>query len=102
MSLGRRGTHPSGGFDRHYNVPADATSGAGPRHALSCRMHACIPNIGPARQRRRLRLGAAGLIVAVVLAAALAAADAHPALHTLIALPLYSAALGFFQHREKT
>lgn len=65
-------------------------------------MQACIPNIGPAQQRRRLILGTAALIASGALAVALANADAHTALRALIALPLYGAALGFFQYREKT
>jgi hypothetical protein len=65
-------------------------------------MHACIPNIGPKQQRRRLILGGLGLVAAAALAATLAAADAPVAMRAIVALPLYGAALGFFQHREKT
>ena len=70
--------------------------------AILPRMHACIPNIGAGQQRRRLILGAASLAAAVALALALAAADAALLLRATVLLPLYSAALGFFQFREKT
>ena len=65
-------------------------------------MQACIPNIGPKQQRRRLLLGAVSLAAAVAAAAAFAAAGAGIAARALVALPLYGAALGFFQFREKT
>lgn len=65
-------------------------------------MQACIPNIGPKQQSRRLARGAASLAVAIIAGAALAAADAGMAARALVILPLYIAALGFFQHREKT
>lgn len=65
-------------------------------------MDACITNIGPAQRRRRLVLGISALVVAAAVAAALAAADAHVLIRALVALPLYGAALGFFQYREST
>jgi hypothetical protein len=65
-------------------------------------MDVCIPNIGAREQRRRLVGGRVGLAVAVAFGAALAAADAPLLLRALIAVPLYGAALGFLQHREKT
>lgn len=65
-------------------------------------MHACVPNIGARQQRRRLILGGVALAASAALAVALAAADAALPLRTIVALPLYSAALGFFQFREKT
>ena len=65
-------------------------------------MDACVPNIGARQQRRRLILGGASLAAGVALALALAAADAALLLRALVALPLYGAALGFFQFREKT
>jgi hypothetical protein len=65
-------------------------------------MHACIPNIGPRQQRRRLALGAAAAVASAALALILAFADASVVLRTAVAVPLYGAALGFFQYREKT
>ena len=70
--------------------------------AIVPRMHACVPNIGPGQQRRRLLLGSASLAAAVALALALAAADAVLPLRAIVLLPFYGAALGFFQFREKT
>jgi hypothetical protein len=65
-------------------------------------MHACVPNIGPGQQRRRLMLGGFSLAAAIALALALEAFDTWPLLRALVMLPLYSAALGFFQFRRKT
>ena len=65
-------------------------------------MQACIPNIGRAQRRRRLVFGTVAFLASVAFASALAAVDAHRALRALIAIPLYAAALGFFQYREKT
>jgi hypothetical protein len=65
-------------------------------------MHACVPNIGAGQQRRRLILGGASLAAAVALALALAAFGAALPLRATVLLPLFSAALGFFQFREKT
>lgn len=65
-------------------------------------MHACVPNIGAGQQRRRLVLGGVSLAAAVALAVALAALDAALPLRATLLLPLYGAALGFFQFREKT
>ena len=65
-------------------------------------MLACTPNIGTAQRRRRLLSGAALFMGAAVLAAALAAANASIVLRSIIALPLYGAALGVLQYREKT
>lgn len=65
-------------------------------------MQACIPNIGRTQRRRRLVFGAIAFMASLALAWALAGVDAHVALRALIALPLYAAALGFFQYREKT
>jgi hypothetical protein len=70
--------------------------------AMLPRMQAFIPNIGPKQRRRRLVLGGVSLAAAAAIAAALVAGDASLALRTIVALPLYGAALGFFQYREKT
>jgi hypothetical protein len=70
--------------------------------AILTPMSACVPNIGPKQQRRRLVLGAVSLVLAAVLAATLAAADASIVARAIVALPLYAAALGFLQHDGKT
>ncbi|HSK19609.1 MAG TPA: hypothetical protein VK912_10720 [Longimicrobiales bacterium] len=65
-------------------------------------MHACVPNIGAGQRRRRLIFGGASLAAGIALALALAASDAALPLRATVVLPLYSAALGFFQFCEKT
>jgi hypothetical protein len=65
-------------------------------------MHTCIPNIGPRQRRRRLVSGFLSLAAAVALAAALAVATAPLLLRATLFLPLYGAALGFLQYRERT
>jgi hypothetical protein len=65
-------------------------------------MDVCIPNIGPRQRRHRALRGAIALVAAVALAAGLHSANAPLAARALVALPLYMAALGFMQYREKT
>jgi uncharacterized membrane protein len=65
-------------------------------------MSSCVPNIGPRQRRRRLVFGLISLIIAAVLAAVLADAEASIVVRALVALPLYASALGLLQHREKT
>ncbi len=60
-----------------------------------------VCNIGPAEQRKRLLLGVASLLGAVVLVAAIVAAG-WPLWTTLFVMfPLYGAAMGFLQYRER-
>jgi hypothetical protein len=54
-------------------------------------------NIGPAEIARRRRLGHAGVIATVALAAALLALDAAPAWRLALALPASLAAAGYLQ-----
>ena len=63
---------------------------------------ACVPNIGPLGQRRRMRFGVRGLALGALLAAGLVAAGvARP--WRLLLLPFFwTAATGVFQAREKT
>ena len=63
---------------------------------------ACTPNIGDAQRRRRLWVGALALGASVVALAALLATDTPRWARLLAALPFWSGALGFLQHREKT
>jgi len=60
-----------------------------------------VCNIGPAQQRRRLLLGVGSLLLAVVTVAVILAMG-WPR-WTLIAslFPLYGAAMGYFQYRER-
>lgn len=62
----------------------------------------CIANIGPRQRRARLRFG---LLMAVVTVAGLVAAqvlELPGPVRLLLFFPAWSAALGIFQHREKT
>jgi len=60
-----------------------------------------VCNIGPAQQRRRLLLGIGSLLLAVV-AVAVVLAMSWPRWALLASLfPLYGAAMGYFQYRER-
>ncbi|PAU85115.1 hypothetical protein CK500_00130 [Halorubrum salipaludis] len=60
-----------------------------------------VCNIGPAQQRRRLLLGVGSLLLAVVTVAAVLAMG-WPQWALLASLfPLYGAAMGYFQYRER-
>jgi len=75
----------------------------GPRGGYRHGMRAGTPNIGPRQRRHRLLTGAVALLVATAAATVLAAVGASTIVRALVVLPLlYFAALGFFQHREKT
>ena len=63
---------------------------------------ACIPNIGPNERRRRFTWGAMALGASVLLAAALAVGGADRRWRLVVFLPLWIAALGVLQAREKT
>jgi len=63
---------------------------------------ACIPNIGPAERRKRFIWGAMALGASVLLAAGLAVGGADRRWRLVVFLPLWIAALGVFQAREKT
>jgi hypothetical protein len=60
-----------------------------------------VCNIGPAQQRRRLLLGIASLLLAVVLVAAVVALDLPRWTLLTATFPLYGAAMGYFQYRER-
>jgi len=60
-----------------------------------------VCNIGPAQQRRRLLLGIGSLLLAVV-AVAVVLAMSWPRWALFASLfPLYGAAMGYFQYRER-
>jgi hypothetical protein len=60
-----------------------------------------VCNIGPAQQRRRLLLGVASLLVAIALVAAVVAVGWPRRALLLSVFPLYGAAMGFLQYRER-
>ncbi|OYR49368.1 hypothetical protein [Halorubrum sp. Eb13] len=60
-----------------------------------------VCNIGPAQQRRRLLLGVVSFLLAITLVAAVVAVG-WPRWTLLAAVfPLYGAAMGYFQYRER-
>ena len=61
-----------------------------------------IPNTGPGGRRRRMGVGAVAFGTSLALGAALIASGAAPRWRLLLALPLFLAALGYFQARDKT
>ncbi|HMG18712.1 MAG TPA: hypothetical protein VK573_08310 [Gemmatimonadales bacterium] len=65
-------------------------------------MRTAFPNIGPRGRRRRLRLGTMAFGAALVLGGVLFGLGA-PAIWRLVLFPpIWVAALGFFQARDKT
>lgn len=65
-------------------------------------MNPCIPNIGPREQRRRMLLGVALLAITVIVSLIVVATGAPRLWRLPLFLPLWGAALGFFQARDKT
>lgn len=61
-----------------------------------------IPNIGPRGQQQRFRLGMLAAVAAGALAAALLLLDAPRLWRLACFVPLWIAALGFFQAHDKT
>jgi hypothetical protein len=59
-------------------------------------------NIGPRGRRRRMGVGVVGFGISLALGATLIAGGAAPRWRLLLALPLFVAALGYFQARDKT
>jgi hypothetical protein len=62
----------------------------------------CIANIGPRERRKRLAFGAASLALSLGIAAQLVARGVPIGWRVGLFVPFLSAALGFFQWREKT
>ncbi|MFC5278016.1 hypothetical protein ACFPM1_04450 [Halorubrum rubrum] len=60
-----------------------------------------VCNIGPTQRRRRLLLGVVSLLSAVALVAAILAVDWPRWTLLSTIFPLYGAAMGYFQHRER-
>src|SRR3954453_22914401 len=63
---------------------------------------ACIPNIGPGQQRKRVIGGVVGFGVAAVAAGVMLAAGTPRPWRALLLLPFAGAAVGLFQVRAKT
>lgn len=63
---------------------------------------ACIPNIGPNGRRWRYTWGAMALGASVLFAIALTVGGADRRWRLVVFLPLWIAALGVFQAKEKT
>jgi len=59
-------------------------------------------NIGPRGRRKRLNAGLVAFAISVALGAALIAGGTAPRWRLVLALPLFVAALGYFQARDKT
>ncbi len=63
---------------------------------------ACVANIGPRQSRQRLVFGVVAGAAAAVILGGLLGTDAPRTVRLLAAIPVWAAALGFLQHREKT
>ncbi len=61
-----------------------------------------VSNIGPRERRKRRLMGIAALLAGAGLAFALVATDAPRWARLFVFLPVWLAALGLFQAREKT
>jgi hypothetical protein len=60
-----------------------------------------VCNIGPAQRRRRLLLGVVSLLAAVAFVVAVVVVDLPRWTLALAVFPLYGAAMGYFQYRER-
>jgi len=65
-------------------------------------MPGATANIGPDERRKRLTFGVVLLGASLLAAAMLIHADVARGWRILLVLPLWAAALGFFQARERT
>ena len=63
---------------------------------------ACLPNIGPLGQQRRMRFGVRGLAVAALLAAGVVISGVGRPWRLLVLPFFWAGATGVFQAREKT
>ena len=64
--------------------------------------HARVANIGPRERGRRLRFGLAAGIFSLVAAVLLIVSEVSPRWRFALFVPLFLAALGYFQARDKT
>jgi hypothetical protein len=63
---------------------------------------ACLPNIGPVGQQRRMRFGVRGLVVGALASAGLVASGVGRPWRLLVLPFFWTAATGIFQARGKT
>jgi hypothetical protein len=63
---------------------------------------ACVANIGPGERRKRVALAVVSLGVSAAATLALVVSGAPRAWRLGLFFPLWAAALGYFQAREKT
>lgn len=63
---------------------------------------ACVPNLGPREQRKRLTFGIPALGASVLVAVMLVLAHVGPEWKILLSVPFFLGALGVFQARDKT
>jgi len=61
-----------------------------------------VANIGPRERRRRLRFGLAAGGFSFIAAVLLIASEASPHWRLALVVPLFLAALGYFQARDRT
>jgi hypothetical protein len=62
----------------------------------------CVPNIGPAERKKRLRFGAQMTAASALLAVGLFVLAPPRPWRLVLLLPLWAAAIGFFQASERT
>lgn len=65
-------------------------------------LQARVANIGPRERRRRLRFGLAAGGLSLIAAVLLIASAASPGWRLTLFVPLFLAALGYFQARDRT
>ncbi len=62
----------------------------------------CVPNIGPAQRRARLRFGIAAIAVGMVAAGVMIATGVDRGWRVLLLLPFWAGSNGYFQSHEHT
>ena len=62
----------------------------------------CIANISPLERQKRLRFGIQQFIIALVILAILIVLDVNPLWRLPLLLVFWTAAIGYFQARDKT
>jgi hypothetical protein len=63
---------------------------------------ACVSNIGPNEQRKRLLFGVVAFVFGIALAALLVATNANVVWRVILFFPFAGAGIGYFQARDKT
>jgi hypothetical protein len=62
----------------------------------------CIANIGPVERRKRLAFGIAALAASIIISFLFVFYGVRPLFRTILFVPLFVGALGFFQARDRT